>query len=389
MLPTCSGPIPDYEQRLLTRLSSRSDPEGWLQVSRKIQRNSVSDARKNVELAHNGRAPSRDAVLVGQSKSDLRSGDLGRRSLWSPKRKANGERNAFYESMREVAPGDIVFSFRDTRVAALGIARPYCYESPKPTEFGSIGGNWGPVGWKVEVAFRELANRVRPKDHIVELRALLPAKYSPLRPTGDGLQSVYLTEISATLASALYRLIGNEASQLADAGQVIERPDRLSLPPEPTLEEWERRIESSIEADRHLDETERQALVLARRGQGLFRANVQSIERACRVTKVNRREHLIASHIKPWRDSSNDERLSSENGFLLTPTIDHLFDKGFISFESDGELIVSPVADRTSLNRMGISVDRRVQVGAFSEGQRRFLDYHRDNILRLWRRPRD
>lgn len=109
---------------------------------------------------------------------------------------------------------------------------------------------------------------------------------------------------------------------------------------------------------------------------------MQSIERACRVTKVDRREHLIASHIKLWRDSSNEERLSEENGLLLTPSIDHLFDKG------DGELIVSPVADRTSLQRMGIAVDQRVSVLAFSEGQRQFLDYHRDNILRLWRRPR-
>jgi hypothetical protein len=217
--------------------------------------------------------------------------------LWSPKRKANGERNAFYESMREVAPGDLILSFRDTRIAALGIACSYCYESPKPTEFGSIGGNWGPVGWKVEVAFRELANRVRPKDYIAELRALLPAKYSPLRPSGDGLQSVYLTEISATLAAALLRLIGHEASQVAEATRVFGGADRLNLPPEPTLEEWERGIESGIQADQHLDETERRALILARRGQGLFRANVQSIERACRVTKVERREHLIASHI--------------------------------------------------------------------------------------------
>jgi hypothetical protein len=33
------------------------------------------------------------------------------------------------------------------------------------------------------------------------------------------------------------------------------------------------------------------------------------IERACRITQVNRPEHLIASHCKPWRDcESNDER---------------------------------------------------------------------------------
>jgi putative restriction endonuclease len=55
--------------------------------------------------------------------------------LWSPKRNANGARNPFYESMREVAPGDLVFSFVDTRIVAIGIAESYCYESPKPEEF--------------------------------------------------------------------------------------------------------------------------------------------------------------------------------------------------------------------------------------------------------------
>ena len=66
--------------------------------------------------------------------------------LWSPKRNANGARNPFYESMREVSPGDIIFSFRDTRIAALGIARSYCYESPKPTEFGTAGSYWEAIG---------------------------------------------------------------------------------------------------------------------------------------------------------------------------------------------------------------------------------------------------
>jgi hypothetical protein len=50
--------------------------------------------------------------------------------LWSPKRNANKACNPFYESMLEVSPGDIIFSFRDTRIGALGIAHSYCYESP-------------------------------------------------------------------------------------------------------------------------------------------------------------------------------------------------------------------------------------------------------------------
>lgn len=96
-------------------------------------------------------------------------------------------------------------------------------------------------------------------------------------------------------------------------------------------------------------------------------------------------EHLIASHIQPWRDSRNEQRLDGENGLLLTPTVDHLFDKGFISFESTGQLIVSPVADPVSLKRMGIDSDARVSVGAFSQGQRRYLEFHRENVLRMAR----
>jgi putative restriction endonuclease len=58
-------------------------------------------------------------------------------------------------------------------------------------------------------------------------------------------------------------------------------------------------------------------------GQGKFRERVSMIERACRITQVNRPEHLIASHCKPWRDcESNDERLDGENGLLLTPTVE-------------------------------------------------------------------
>ena len=91
--------------------------------------------------------------------------------------------------------------------------------------------------------------------------------------------------------------------------------------------------------------------------------------------------HLIASHCKPWRDSTNEERLDGENGLLLTPSIDHLFDRGFIGFENDGNLIISPVAHRPSLQRLGIDTMRVVNVGGFTSGQKQFLDFHRDAVL--------
>jgi|SRR6185437_1451709 len=113
--------------------------------------------------------------------------------LWSPKRNKNGHRNPFYEFMREVSPGDIVFSFCDTRIAALGIVSGYCRESPKPEEFGTAGMNWSQIGWRVGVRWRRLHNAIRPKDHMARLRPELASRYAPLTQDGNGLQSVYLT----------------------------------------------------------------------------------------------------------------------------------------------------------------------------------------------------
>lgn len=303
--------------------------------------------------------------------------------LWSPKRNQGNRRNPFYEFMREVAPGDLVFSFYDTRIAAIGIVSGYCRESPKPTEFGTTGTNWSQIGWKVDVRFRELTNRIRPKEHMNRLRPELTEKYAPLTPEGNGLQSVYLTEVTTSFASALLSLIGPEATRVADTAEKVGAAERASPAPERDVEEWERRVEEEIADDKAIPDTDRLALIQARRGQGQFRMNVRRVERACRITKVDRLEHLVASHTKPWRDSSHAERLDGENGLLLTPTMDHLFDKGFISFEDTGRLIVSPVADKPSLERMGIAVAGTVNVGAFSDGQKKFLDFHRESVLRM------
>jgi len=144
---------------------------------------------------------------------------------------------------------------------------------------------------------------------------------------------------------------------------------------------WEHHLEQDLEENLEIKATERDALVMARRGQGLFKERVMRIERRCRITQVDNPVHLRASHLKPWRDATNEERLNGDNGLLLTPSIDHLLDKGFISFENSGELIVSPVAHKPSLERMGVATERVVNVGSFTEGQKHFLNYHRDAVL--------
>ena len=112
----------------------------------------------------------------------------------------------------EVSPGDVIFSFVDTRIVAIGIARSYCWESPKPQEFGSAGQNWDNVRWRLRVHFTPLVHQIRPKDHMQVLRPIVPDRYCPLQANGNGIQSIYLTELSLVFAEVLAALIGKEAT---------------------------------------------------------------------------------------------------------------------------------------------------------------------------------
>jgi putative restriction endonuclease len=298
--------------------------------------------------------------------------------LWSPKLKSNQTRNPYYDFMREVAPGDVVFSFAKKVVAAIGRIVSHAYEAPKPAEFGAAGAYWDLIGWRVDVSFMALRGTFRPVDHIAALTPLLPKRYSPLRMNGAGLQSVYLTLLTPELADAIVTLLGTEG-MLASTFSMAEYLQPAS--PALGLLEWEQHEMEVVQADRTLPDTERKAVILARRGQGLFKQRVMQVESSCRITGVSHVEHLRASHCKPWRDSTHAERLDGENGLLLTPNADHLFDRGFIGFDDSGDVLISPVAHVESLARLGLSQDRRLNVGSFSEGQRRYLEFHRENVL--------
>ncbi len=121
-----------------------------------------------------------------------------------------------------------------------------------------------------------LVHPIRPKDHIDILRPLLPAKYSALQQSGNGLQSVYLTEVPDLMAEAIIGLIGAEATMIAGRG-VATSTDAIPQSQNADLEVWEHHIEDPIEADPRIPETDRESLIVARRGQGLFKQRVMQI----------------------------------------------------------------------------------------------------------------
>lgn len=298
--------------------------------------------------------------------------------LWSPKRRADSSRNQFYENMKEVAPGDRVFSYWNGAIRAYGVIRSFGYDAPKPDEFGPAGRNWSQIGYRVDVAFTVLPVPVAPRDHWRLVKPLLPDKYSPLNAAnGKGLQSVYLAALPQALATVLGDVIflaGNPQPATDQRGLLVASTE------EPERELWEQRQLATL-AEVGLSVTEREALVKARRGQGKFRDNVARVEPRCRISRVSNPTYLIASHIKPWRHATNDERLSGHNGLMLAPHADFLFDRGFVSF-GDGRLLISPVAEERSLVKLGIDPEHPPDVGNFTAEQESFLEFHRTEIFR-------
>ncbi len=306
--------------------------------------------------------------------------EIGNGYLWSPKRQGNDRQHFSYEFMKQVQPGDIVFSYANAHIIAIGLAKTYCYSFPKPQDFGRVGGNWSEEGWKIEINYHQLADPIRPSHHMQVLAPLLPKIYSPIQVDGRGNQA-YLFKIEQSLAFEIAQLVGAEIFELVKGNYVAE-PRDVADTVNIHIQEWEDRIEKTLLEEVGIDETERESIIRARRGQGKFRELLLFRERSCRVKGVEKHEHLIASHIKPWRSGNNYERLDPENGFMLTPSIDHLFDKGFISFDNNGSIVLADVADRSSMERMGvIGADVKTPPRPLSQGQLNYIEWHRENIL--------
>lgn len=286
--------------------------------------------------------------------------------LWSPKTRADGGKNHFYKTMEEVRPGDLVFSYCDTYIKAIGVVQRPAVTAPKP-DFRTAGSNWSDEGWYVEVEFAELNNPIKPKDFMDQIRPLLAEKYAPLQSNGNGLQGIYLTEISSIFGELIVVLSHADLPNIQH--ELAPLPDDIS--------EYEINLE--IKA-RGLDgDLEKIQLTKSRRGQGIFKANVRLIEDHCRITGVSNIKHLRASHIKPWAASDNHEKLDGFNGLLLSPHVDHLFDRGFISFRDTGEILVSKELNPKVLNQWSIRSTQNV--GEFKSGQCEYLDYHREIVF--------
>lgn len=143
-----------------------------------------------------------------------------------------------------------------------------------------------------------------------------------------------------------------------------------------------REYESSPQ-NQNLQKTERESIIQSRVGQGQFRTGLIRFWGKCAVTNCQAVEILRASHIKPWRESSNAERLDVYNGLLLIPNLDVAFDSGFITFADDGKIMIGN--SLVEQDRLKLGIDPEMKISGITQKHFRYLKYHRENVFKKMR----
>lgn len=293
--------------------------------------------------------------------------ELGGGYIWSPSKNNGGSYNQGYVNLTLAKIGDPIFSYGDTYIRAVGVITKEFVHSAVPEDFGVLGTQWAKEGngYLVKVKWHMLDIPFKPKEFITEIRDLLPFKYSPIQTTGRGNQGIYLSEISIDLFTTIIDLLNQQDSFVIpyiNASIEIAKEDA----------EQDSILHSGLSL------TEKEQLIKARIGQGRFKTEVAKIESRCRVTKLTDIRFLIASHIKPWTKCNNQERLDGSNGLLLSPHIDRLFDKGWISFTDGGDILVAKSTPDQIIKSWNIKLEN---VGTFQSKQKTYLEYHRTFIF--------
>lgn len=120
----------------------------------------------------------------------------------------------------------------------------------------------------------------------------------------------------------------------------------------------------------------------SRIGQGSYREKLLEECPFCPITMINDERLLIASHIKPWVASSDEEKIDPKNGYMLSPLYDKLFDRGFITFTPERRMLVSNWISPKNKKRMGLVHNAFIQALPMDKERIKYLKFHADSIYK-------
>ncbi|PGC47390.1 HNH endonuclease [Bacillus toyonensis] len=264
--------------------------------------------------------------------------------------------------MTMIKKGDIIFnSFKGELVSILVAKEDYkAHDKPIGLEQTEL---WEKEGWIVNAEYHDLETPIIYKNFIENILMLQGEKYAPFNKIGRG-NTGYLFRVTPELAEYLFTIVEEENGNIRDNLSTIESKDEETI-----LEEIEKDLPDV------LDQTEKEQIIKSRIGHSIFKKNLLKNEKKCKLCGVSDKRFLIASHIKPWSKSNHKERLDINNGLLLCPNHDALFDKGYISFGDDGEILISASLDESL--KIFLNVNDKLQI-QMNEMQRQYMKWHRE-----------
>lgn len=156
--------------------------------------------------------------------------------------------------------------------------------------------------------------------------------------------------------------------------ETAEQEDVLKAQLDNSVDEIDKEIET-----KQLQGEEREALIKVRVNQSAFRKLLMRRYTHCCLCDVDDESLLVASHIKPWAKSSHAEKVDVNNGLLLCPNHDKLFDRGYISFDNGGHIVISDELSKNCAISMNIKNDMQIEL---SNDNIKYMEYHRNNVLK-------
>jgi hypothetical protein len=273
--------------------------------------------------------------------------------LWAPQYTLNEKGtkivNAGWSAVAKVRKGDVIFCYCDGEISCLAKATNDVDEADRPES--RTFNKWKQQGWKIDVTLTAFSQPIRAD----EFKEFFIENYNSLCTpkvfTSKGQCSQFYMSTIPAAAGALI------LSYCQDTASIVDVVSAES-PTTPMV-------------------TEREAIIKSRIGQGPYRKKLIEIWHGkCSATDLAYEELLVASHIVPWALSDSSERIDPYNGFLLSPNIDKLFDRGLISFTDEGKLLRSESITDEILAKLGIA--KSLKIAAVKKQNLPYLARHRE-----------
>jgi len=279
--------------------------------------------------------------------------------LWAPENTVNQKGQVIVEAGWKAVPfvkkSDVLFCNYKGSLIHVAVAKDDAYSAPRP-ENRSFD-QWKNEGYKIDVELHTLKIPIDNTDFIDDFIPQFNEHCNPkLFAKNKTVSQKYMVKLPASAGAFLLGFVGDEALQIQDSLLINKVDDNKNKIPEGS---------------------ERETISKARVGQGKFRQEVLKVwNEKCALTGVGVREILVASHIIPWQLSNNKQKVDKYNGLALSPDVDKLFDKGFISFDDNGSMLVKSSLPDETLNQLGIKTSKRIE--GLKEQHLVYLRKHRE-----------